>query len=295
MAWSRPSCSGGISELARRVGDAPAAALGEHLARRRSRERQPRRLADVHVARAGGDHELVAVAQHDEHVVGLDQRAPALDHELEDALEVGLAADRAGDGGGGLQPAHGALELLAAGGHVAVEARVLDRDRGPVGEHDDGLLVLGRERLAAGLLGEVQVAVRLAADEDRHAEERSHRRVPGREAVGARMVADVVEAQRARVVDEHAEEAAPTRQVADGAVGLLVDPAREEAGELAACLVEDAERDVARAGEVGGGLQQPVEHRLEIELGQQAAPGVDEPREPVLVQAVQRRHARARA
>ena len=106
------------------------------------------------------------------------------------------------------------------------------------------------------------------------------------------MVADVVEAQRARVVDQHAEDAAPARQVADGAMGLLVDPAREEPRELAACLVEDAERDVARAREVGGGLQQPVEHRLEVELGQQAAPGVDEPREPVLVQAFERGHAR---
>ena len=109
------------------------------------------------------------------------------------------------------------------------------------------------------------------------------------------MVADVVEAQRARVVDEHAEEAATARQVADGAMGVLVDPAREEAGELAASLVEDAERDVACPREVGGGLQEPVEHRLEVELGQQAAPGVDEAREPVLVQAVERGHARRRA
>ena len=76
---------------------------------------------------------------------------------------------------------------------------------------------------------------------------------------------------------------------------VLVDAAREEAGELAASLVEDAERDVARPGEVGGGLQQPVEHRLEVQLGQEAAPGVDEACEPVLVQAVQRGHARKRA
>src|SRR6478736_4371353 len=109
------------------------------------------------------------------------------------------------------------------------------------------------------------------------------------------MVADVVEAQRARVFDEHAEDAAPARQVADGAVGVLVDAAREEAGELAASLVEDAQRDVARPREVGGGLQEPVEHRLEVELGHEAAPGVDEAREPMLVQAVERGHARRRA
>ena len=116
------------------------------------------------------------------------------------------------------QPAHGALELLASGGHVAIEPGVLDRDRRPVGQDDDGLLVVGRERLAADLLGEVQVPPRLAANEDRDAEEGAHRRVPRREAVGARMLADVVQAQRARVVDEHAEQAATARQVADGAV-----------------------------------------------------------------------------
>ena len=109
------------------------------------------------------------------------------------------------------------------------------------------------------------------------------------------MVADVVKTQRARVVDEHAEQAATARQVADGTVGVLVDPARQEAGELAASLVEDAERDVACPCEVGRGLQEAVEDRLEVELGQQAAPGVDEAREPVLVQAVQRGHARRRA
>src|SRR5512132_728861 len=109
------------------------------------------------------------------------------------------------------------------------------------------------------------------------------------------MVADVIQAQRARVVDEHAEQAATARQVTDGAVGVRVDAAREEAGELAALLVEDAERDVARPGEVGRGLQEPVEHRLEVQLGQQAAPGVDEACEPVLVEAVERGHARRRA
>ena len=51
---------------------------------------------DLHVARAGGDHELVALAQHDEHVVGLHQRPPALDDQLEDAIELGLRRRRRG-------------------------------------------------------------------------------------------------------------------------------------------------------------------------------------------------------
>ena len=159
------------------------------------------------MAGARRDDEILAVAQHDDHVVGADERAPALDHELEDPLELGLSSDRAGDRGSGLKAADGALELLAAGGHVAVQASVVDRDRRPVGQDDHRLLVLGRERLAAGLLGQVQVAPGLPADEDRDAEERSHRRMTRREPVRARVVADVVQAQRARLVDEHAEKA----------------------------------------------------------------------------------------
>ena len=44
------------------------------------------------------------------------------------------------------------------------------------------------------LVGEVEVAVGLAAGQDRHAEERVHLGMAEREAVGARMLADLVEA-----------------------------------------------------------------------------------------------------
>ena len=47
------------------------------------------------------------------------------------------------------------------------------------------------------------------------------------------MRADVVEPQRARVVDQDAEHAAAARQVADRPVRLLVDADGEEALELA--------------------------------------------------------------
>jgi hypothetical protein len=43
------------------------------------------------------------------------------------------------------------------------------------------------------------------------------------------VVADVVQAQRRRMVDQHAEHAAPLPQVADGAVRCLVGATREEA------------------------------------------------------------------
>src|SRR3954471_5612374 len=44
-----------------------------------------------------------------------DQGAPALGHQLQDAIEVGLAAERQGDLHGGVQRGDRARELLALG------------------------------------------------------------------------------------------------------------------------------------------------------------------------------------
>jgi hypothetical protein len=90
------------------------------------------------------------------------------------------------------------------------------------------------------------------------------------------MVAHVGHPKRARVADQHAEEAVASGQVADRAVGVRVDPAREEALELLAALVEDAQRGVARAGELTGDLEHAVEDDFEVELGYQGAPDVEE-------------------
>ena len=61
---------------------------------------------------ARGEHELVAVAQHDHDAARLDERAAALDDQLEHALELGLGADRERDRLRRLQPPHGPLELV---------------------------------------------------------------------------------------------------------------------------------------------------------------------------------------
>ena len=176
----------------------------------------------VELAGGGLDHEVGALAQLDHHRARRDERAPALGDELEDALQVGLAADGARDRGRRLEGGHGALELVAAAAHVAVQARVLDRDRRPAGEDDERLLV-GLVELAALLLGEVEVAVGLAADEDRHAEEAVHRRVVERKAVGLRVLADVAQPQRPRLGDQHPEDAVAARQLADRRVRGVVD------------------------------------------------------------------------
>ena len=102
-----------------------------------------------------------------------------------------------------LQTAVRALELVAALADVAVQPGVVDRDRRPVGEDDGRLLVVLRE-LAARLLGQVEVAPDLAADDDRHAEEGAHRRMRQREPVRLGVRADVGQSQRLAVPDQHA-------------------------------------------------------------------------------------------
>ena len=84
------------------------------------------------------------------------------------------------------------------------------RSRRPPGQpsSDDRFLVLVGEVGAALLLGQVEVAVGDAAEHDRHAEERAHRRMAGREPDRARVRREVVQAQRRRVADQHAEDAA---------------------------------------------------------------------------------------
>ena len=85
------------------------------------------------------------------------------------------------------------------------------------------------------------------------------------------------------MLDQRAEHAAPARQIADRAMGLLVDAGGEEALELRALLVEDAERGVARAGELSRGLQHAVEHRGEIELRHQRAAHIEQAANPLLL------------
>ena len=140
------------------------------------------------------------------------------------------------------------------------------------------------------LLGQVEVAVGDSAEHDRDAEEGAHRRVVRREADRARILGDVVQAQRLRLADEHAEDAAPARQVADRGMGLLVDAGGEEPLEALARAIDDAERRVARFGQLGGRLGEALEQRVERELGGERDPGVDQDAQPLeLVPRVGRR------
>ena len=91
------------------------------------------------------------------------------------------------------------------------------------------------------------------------------------------MRADVGEHERAGILDQHAEDPAAARQVADRRVGRGVDAAGEEALQRLAALVEHADRRVARAGQLTRGLEQPLQDHLEVERGDEGAAGLEEP------------------
>ena len=263
-------------------------------ARERLLDRDPRPLQPFH-ALAGNrrDHELVAVHEHDLGRAGVDQSARALDDQLQDPVEIRLAAQRAADLGGRLETADGALELVAALTDGPIQAGVADRDRGPVGEHHGGLFVVVGE-LAAVLLGQVEVPPRLALDDDRYAEEGGHRGMCEREPIGLGVRADLRQTQRPRLADQHPEDAAPARQFADGAMGVLVDAGGQEALKALAPLVEHADGRVARARQLARDLEQALEHRLGIELGDERPPDLQQAPEPLLIHGIVLRRAAAR-
>jgi hypothetical protein len=64
--------------------------------------------------------------------------------------------------------------------------------------------------------------------------------------------------------------------VPDRALGLLVDAARDEALELCTPLVHDTQRGVAGTRQLAGGVEHATEHGVEIELGANDAPDVDQ-------------------
>jgi hypothetical protein len=71
----------------------------------------------------------------------------------------------------------------------------------------------------------------------------------------------------ASVGDKGTKQAQALRQVTDGSVGVVVDAYRDELGHPSPTLVEHAERAVASTDEVDGHLDDPLEHRCEVELG----------------------------
>ena len=90
------------------------------------------------------------------------------------------------------------------------------------------------------------------------------------------MAPDVGEPQRLWVLDEQSEDAASARQVADRAMAIGINAAGDEALELGAALIENAERGISRAGHPARHVEQLADDALDLELGDEPAPGLDE-------------------
>ena len=208
----------------------------QHPPRHRALDRHPLPVAHRgQLAGPGREHELLLLLEHDHQRAGADERSRPLDDQLEDAVEVRLSAEGLRDRHRRVEAADGPLEVVTAALDGRVEPRVVYRDRGPVGEDDDGLLVGVGERHAALLLGQVEVAPDLLADDHRDAEERLHLRMRAGEPARARVLTEVLEPERPRLLDEQPEDAPTAGQLPDPAVRRVVDAGRDEALELHAC------------------------------------------------------------
>ena len=97
------------------------------------------------------------------------------------------------------------------------------------------------------------------------------------------------EAKRLRVADQHAEDAAPARPLADQLLGVRVDAGDEEALEPRSRRIDHPERGVAGFGELGGRLGDELEHRVERELAADGDACLDQRAEALLHGAIIRR------
>jgi hypothetical protein len=80
-----------------------------------------------------------------------------------------------------------------------------------------------------------------------------------------------MEAQRSGVVDQHPQDAAADRDVADGRPLGGADPGGDELGDDAV-PTQDTQRPVAGPGEVGGQLDDALQGGRERQVGGQASP-----------------------
>ena len=160
---------------------------------------------------------------------------------------------------------------------LLVQAGVLDRQAGGGGQPDGELLVDVGEHLTVGLVGQVQVAVDDAAQPDRHAEERRHRRVSRREPEAVGVGVEVRQPQRFRIEDQQPEDAVTLGTSSDARRLLVAEPDGDELGEPGAGLVEHAQRCVPGIDEIRPGLGDPSQRVGEGLLGPDRHHCVEQP------------------
>ncbi len=159
----------------------------------------------------------------------------------------------------GPQPA-----LLPAG--LLVQLGVVDRHPGRRSQCDQQRLILLVEVGAALFLGQVEVAVDLVPDPHGNAEEAAHGRMPGREAARLGAGRDVRQPQRARVGDQRAEQAPAFRPVMDRRDFAVGQADRDELDQ-APVVADDPERAVTGPDQRDRGLDDLLEHHLQVKVG----------------------------
>ena len=186
------------------------------------------------VTGAGVHDQLMSLAQHDHEAPRAHQRAPALDDQLEHVLERDLPADRDGHVARGLEAASRLLELSGGGARSSHTVRALSI---ATAAHSARITAASSSRsLNCPPCFSVRYRLPHACPRTRIGTPRKlvHHRMSRREPVAAGVPADVGQAQRGGMLDQHAEHAASARQIADRSACLHVDARGQELLELGA-------------------------------------------------------------
>jgi hypothetical protein len=207
-----------------------------------------------------GDSQALAGRQGDRDEACADQLAEACGDEVEQRLELELSDERTAD-------LVQRFELVRPRCGGFIEPRVFDRDGSLCCQQRRQLLILVREITATLLLRQIQVSVGHASEQDRDAEKRIHRRVAGRKADGARVLRQVVQPKVPGVGDEHAENSAAVRRIADPLLNFVRHPIGHEALQPGSCGVDHAKSGVLGICYARGRLDDSLEYAVEGQFG----------------------------
>ena len=108
--------------------------------------------------------------------------------------------------------------------------------------------------------------------------------MPGREALGAGVMADVIQDQWFLLLDQQAEHAAAMGRIPDLLPQAVLDSPGQELLELGPATVENAECRVAGTGQFPGRLERVVDHRFGIGFDDETATDLDQTLEPGLIE-----------
>jgi hypothetical protein len=130
-------------------------------------------------------------------------------------------------------------------------------------------------------LGQVQVAEHLLPDPDRNPEETVHRRVRGRESGRARIVPEIMQPDRVRIIDQRTEQPLALREVTDSPDRVRGHPGVHELRQPA-LRREHPEGGVPRTDQFPGRLDDPQQHGIQTQVRDDRLIGPQQPAQPAL-------------